>query len=719
MYPTTDSCKAAIVPVALAALTLWLGGAARCCAAPAPATEMPAAAGGAYRTTLAWSAHDVEDCRRAPTVTPAAGGGVTLVKRELIRDEIGRTVHSEAEAAAEAVGDDVWVRKDFLLETAAASAAELCVFANGRLAVTLNGRELPPYERVHVRARPYDGVYPADKFPADHPMHNMNGKPYHEFWQGGWERIPVAPELLTNGLNSVVLRATPGNALRFLIEPSLHPNRSAVSRDGGATWDYDNLSVSRVIDGEYMVRLLLTRHPASGWVESEPADLWPRPAGSAVALPARLLRLALAPEVETPAGGLLRLQVRLGTTPVFAPRAWSRWLSPQAVAAAGAGAPPWPAGSRFVQWRAELAAAADRQSAPALGAVKLSAEWAPQAQPGAAAPACRLTQIPIVRPSLPFAHARNSERLGILRQHTAVDAVVTNKTRGVDQLLAIARWTHDTFGSNAGGQLKTLNDWDALTLWHNARGKERLTGQMCTTRAAFFVQCATALGYPARSCLWSHATAEAWVDDLGQWVAFDPSGGFYFELDGKPASMLDVSMAWAGSNEGRPAGKVYEVKGPGSRKGPKDNAQLAWFSRFWVPPRSNFLESPEPMEPGHGTTGFKYDGDLRWLHPAKDPLPWFSLGTSRRGDLAFTVNTVNLHLALGKEAGAIEVLVENDEPAPARIEARFGQGEWTKVEPAFVWKPAANGAPLEVRAVNAFGFSGRAARVDMLPNLRE
>jgi len=654
----------------------------------------------------------VAECRRAATVAPAAGGGVTLVDRELVRDEIGRSVHSEAEVAAETVGGDVWVRKDFLLETAVTREAEICVFADGPLVVTLNGRDLPPYARVHTRARPYSGVYPADKFPEGHEMHHMNGQPFREFWQGGWERIPVAPGLLSNGLNTVVLRAKPGERLRFLIEPSLYPNRSAVSRDGGATWDYDNLSDSRVVNGEYLVRLALKRHPASGWIESEPVDLWPRQAGSAVAIPSRLLRLEIAPGARLPDGCGMVFLARLGSTPVYTPQTWTRWQPLSAFAAAESGDGRWPAESRFLQWRVELAAAAGRLSAPVLDAVNVTAEWSPVGTPAPAAPACRVSQTPIVRPSQPFAHAGDSERLRILRRHTGVDAIVADKPRGVPQLLAIARWTHDTFGSNASGQLKTLNSWDALTLWHNARGQDRLTGQMCTTRAAFFVQCATALGYPARSCLWSHATAEAWVDELGRWVAFDPSGGFYFELDGEPASMLDVSMAWNGAVEGRPAGKVYEVKGPGSKKGPKDNPQLAWFSRFWIPMRSNFLESPEPEEPGHGTTGFKYDGDLRWLHPAKEALPWFSLGTCRRGDMAFTVNTVNLHLALGQEAGAVAVRVETDEPRPARIEARMGQGEWKEVERAFSWKPAEQGFPLEVRSVNVLGHAGRAARVD-------
>jgi hypothetical protein len=693
--------------------TICLLGAARA----AEVSDAPAKKSGVRNVTATWSAADVSGCRRSKTVGPGAGGGLKLVERDLVQYEIGRTVHSRARVSAESVGGNVWARKDFVLESAKARSAELCVFTNGRLLVTLNGKALPSYERLHVRARPYSGVYPKDKFPEGHKMHRLNGKPYKEYWQGGWERIPIDVKLLRKGVNTVIMRSKPGETRRFLIEPSQYPNRSAVSRDGGATWDYDRLSRAKNINGEYIVRLLLERHPADGWIESEAVDLWPRDGDKAVAVPARLASVKLLPEVTSPLETRFKLQARLGSTPAYSPKTWTPWTDAAELAKGRVrGEALSDGGYRFLQWRAELTASGDRSEAPHLRGVSVLAEVTPTPAAGGAKPAlkgCKLEQPRIVRSSHIFAHARNTERLKILKRDARLEEVVKGKARGLPQLLALAHFTKNTFGGNAGGRLKLLNSWDALTTWHNARGKDRLTGQMCTVRGAFFVQAATALGYPARPCIWSHAIAEAWVDELGKWVAFDPSGKFYLEVDNKPASMLEVSAAWDGETAGSPEKKVREVRGPKSRTGAGNNRKLAWFTRFWIPMRSNYLESPEPYETGQGTTGFKYDGYLRWLHPRKKPLPWFSLYTTRPGDIDFTCNTVRLHLARSAKTGALDVLVESDQPRPARLEARFGDGEWREVKPAFEWKLSEGKNALEVRGVNAFGFPGRSARAEV------
>ncbi len=684
----------------------------------APAAEVRSAAGrrpGSTEVSAAWTAQAVTDCRRSKTIGPATDGGLTLTDRDVVQYEAGNSVHSKATVSAESVGGDVRARKDFLLDSAWAKSAELCVFTGGRVLVTFNGQELPAYDRVHVRVRPYNGVYPADKFPKDHKMHALNGKPYSEYWQGGWQRIPVDPKLLRKGLNTAVMSAKPGETLRFLIEPSLCPNRSAVSRDGGATWDYDRLSRAGNINGEYIVRLFLERHPASGWIESEPVDLWPREGETPVAVPSRVNSVKLRPLADKPFGTRLEIKARMGSTPAYSPDTWTPWTDAAELARGRARGKSLAEGDyRFLQWRAEVAASGNRAKAPRLHGVEVSADVAPlpPAAPLTAKPATwRLEQPRIVRSSHVFAHARNTERLKLLREHAKLDEVVRGKPRGVAQLLALARFTKDQFGNNKPGTLKTNSSWDGLLLWHHGRGDERQTSSMCTHRGAFFVQAATALGYPARPCIWSHAVAEAWVEDLGKWVAFDPSGRFYFEVDGKPAGMLEVSSTWNGRPDGDPKRKVCTVKGPESRSTPRSNRQVAWFSRFWIAMRSNYLESPEPYEPGQGTTGFKCDGYLRWQHPHKKPLPWFSFYTARRGDIEFTCNTVNLHLARSAQTNAVRVLVESDRPKPARLEARFDGGDWAEVKPAFEWKLAPAGGALEVRSVSEFGAPGRPARV--------
>ena len=685
---------------------------------------MTACAFGAQTTTASWDAAGVEQCRRSPTVGPAKNGGVTLVDRDLIRYETGATVHAaDRRGASETVTDTTWIRKEFVLEQSGCRGATLCFNHSGGargLEVLLNGKPLG-FVVIHTRARGYSGVYPKDKFPKGHPMHHMNGKPFKSWWRGGWQEVAVDPGLLKVGVNTVVIRAKKGKSCRFYIEQSMYPNRSAVSRDGGKTWDTDRLSRNRNLNGEYVIRLLLRRYPARGWIESEPVDLWPKEPGTQVARPASVEKLELRPGAElfdrgrrVPAGAFrARVLVRLGTTPTYGPTTWTAWTEVPGAGLVKADGAALSAGAwRFAQWRVELLASPSRLASPTLRTLTLSATVRSADLPaGMQIKACKVEQPPIVRPSHVFVHAKKTKRLDLLREQAKLEELMGKYPRGVEQLRQIARWIPKLkAGNNGGGKLGYMPTWDGLLFWNFARSGD--IGRMCTTRGAFFVQCATALGYPARPCIWSHAIAEAWVDGLGKWVAFDPSGGYYYEVDGVPASMLEVSEAW--KEPGQKARRVWNSK---SKSKPLSDRNTAFYTRFFVPMRSNFLESDEPREPAHGSYSFKYDGHLRWLHSKKEPLPWFRFTSSREGDFAFTCNTVNVHLARTAESDTLSVSVESDGPNVARVEVRSGGGDWAAVKPTFGWKLSPGKNRVEVRTVNTFGLPGRvsSAEVEVAP----
>ena len=59
-----------------------------------------AVAAETQQTAAGWTADDIERCRRSSSVGPAKGGGLTLVDRDLIQYEIGRTVHAADRRAA-------------------------------------------------------------------------------------------------------------------------------------------------------------------------------------------------------------------------------------------------------------------------------------------------------------------------------------------------------------------------------------------------------------------------------------------------------------------------------------------------------------------------------------------------------------------------------------------------------------------------------------------
>jgi hypothetical protein len=664
------------------------------------------AADDAVKVTADWDTAAMAKCRRSSTVE-ATKDGVTLVDRDLIRYETGATVHAaDRGGVSETVTDTTWIRKDFVLKTTAADGAVLSVNHSGDargLEIVFNGKPLP-FEVIHTRSRGYSGVYPKDKFPKGHNMYNMNGKPFQSHWRGGWQEVKVDPKLLKVGTNTVIVRAKKGKSCRFWIEQSIYPNRSAVSRDGGKTWDYDRLSSNRNLNGEYVIRLLLRRYAGKGWVESEPVDLWPKVEGTDVAAPAVVKKISvlggghLAPQTRLVLPGELssRILARVGPTPAYDPKTWTAWTSPHKLAAGD---------YRYAQWRVELLASTDHTAAPTLKTVRLIATVRPKPlPPGLRITDSKIEQPEIVRPSHVFVHAKKTRRLTLLREQAKLDELLGKHPRGVEQLRQIARWINSLkANNNGGGKLGYMPTWDGLLFWNFA--KDGQIGRMCTTRGAFFVQCATAMGYPTRPLIWSHAIAEVWIDDLGKWVAFDPSSGHYYEVDGAPAGMLEASKAWK-----NPKIKVRRVWNSKTKSKPLSDRNTSFYTRFFIPMRSNFLESDEPREPAHGSYSFKYDGHLRWLHAKKKPLPWFNFTTSRTGDIAFTCNTVNLHLARTSQPNTVAVQLETDMPNLARFEARQNDGEWKPVKSAFTWTIQPGENKLEVRGVNTFGLPGRPAR---------
>jgi len=644
---------------------------------------------------------DVDAPTRATTVEPAAGGGLTLVRRHLFADEIGRTVNAHVKNAVnEYVAGALWVKKEFVLDDPAAEGAILSICASERtsndpqeLIVTLNGTPLA-YKAVRARVRPYSGVY--DEKPAGG---TRKGQRFTSYWQGGWQRVPVPVNLLRKGTNTVVMRAKAGHRWRFMIEESLFPNRSARSLDAGRTWDYDHLSNSGTLNGEYLVRLLLIRHPPSGWVESPVIDLWQAGTKGGIGRPVRVGALTISAETDAPEGTTVALLGRLGPTPTYDPATWTAW-APAADLAQGKahGRRLIEKGARFAQWRAVLATG-NPLAAPVLKSVRLDVVSRPVPVKGGDCELVTLDQPPMVRTSVPFAHGQRGKRMKLLETRFHLDEIVADTDDELRRLTALARWVarKTTVGNHKPGTLlRDSADYDALLTLETA-GK-MLTHGMCVHEGAVFAQCATALGWPARRAIWSHAIAEVWLNTQRKWVTFDASSGRgYLFKDGRGAGMVEIANAWTPGAD-RTDHPIRWMTPKGRPKTP--GREPEWFTRFWIPWRSNFLESPSPGEPGHGSQTFKFNGHFRYRHPGKEPFPWFDFYSRRVGDFNFTCNGTHIHLARGESDGGLEVVLEHDMPNFERFEIRTEEEAWTPTKAAFTWhlKPGRN--RLQVRALN-------------------
>ncbi|MBA3303807.1 MAG: hypothetical protein H0U26_08050, partial [Acidimicrobiia bacterium] len=168
----------------------------------------------------------------------ADGAAVELAEGELVEDD-GPAAGFSYRPNEERLSDRVWARKELVIPDPRARKATLLVGPGGGPKVRINGK---PME-----------LRPAGKA------------------GGYWEAYAIPPDVLKPGTNEVVLhgggRAWVARAEDFAagsVERPKHPNRSARSTDGGATWDADRLGPAGDADGEYCVRLFLDRFRPAG-----------------------------------------------------------------------------------------------------------------------------------------------------------------------------------------------------------------------------------------------------------------------------------------------------------------------------------------------------------------------------------------------------------------------------------------------------------------------
>jgi len=342
----------------------------------------------------------------------------------------------------------------------------------------------------------------------------INGTPLRakvlekSYWNANFERFPVPPQLLKAGMNEIVFRARGNGSGAIRVERSQQPNRSAVSHDGGATWEYDQFGDGGYINGELGVRLNLGRYAPAAWLASPVIDLaatvmhdgmsagafaaWQTKSNQPVTMPLDGIPAglngridALTVDAVAPKGTAVRAFVRTGPTPDGNPERWSAWQpwSPTAKIA-------W---ARFAQWRLELATSA-AQLAPVVRGVALRVSAVASPEPaGMRSRLARDDNQVIVRSSYPFAYADYHGNARVLRNNWKLADVIAGQDTEFAKLAALRQWVRNQW--NDGWDMGSLNyipSWDARVILSLAPGNRALG--MCTHFATTFVQCAQALG---------------------------------------------------------------------------------------------------------------------------------------------------------------------------------------------------------------------------------
>jgi len=612
--------------------------------------------------------------------------GMRLLKTELLADEMGVTTGGMREK----VCGLVWIKKEFLLDSVQAEAALLLIHAN-----TLNPDEFVKqggFLWVEVNGH-------LIRLEPDIPR----------MLTGGWIRCDVPVSFLKPGLNSVVLRNETPVPFFASVEASRLPNRSAKSRDGGKTWDYDHLGEAGFIDGEYLIRLRLTRYPAEAEILSEFIELASLVSQEAIKPAVKLRGLSLDLDQIAPPGTSISFSLRGGETPAYSPTTWTPWLSISDLTERNY--ENW----RFLQWRAQLRTT-DHRRTPVLKKLSLRADLEVLYEKN---PNVRVTvadNMKIIRGYYPFTFQDASEpRLQVLRQRYRLDEVVGHASSEFEKFRVLAFWVRGMWRDGWGKHnLELHTPWDALIALELA--PQYKASGMCVIYSNTFIQCALAVGLQARGIILDHHfVAEVWSNEYRKWVTFDIAASTdslraaFHMKDELPLNCLEThTLAREGKKDQIwivPAGPFPKINGT-DQKREKMYGPNEWEARFGMPFRNNYLTSWLPGELEHGFIQYHYDGYLWWKDTPIPKYEEYTYQSSHPRDFYWTINHAQVFLSATADPVELRVTLDTVTPNFASYEVRLDGGDWKTTEANFGWALHPGMNTLEVKPVNTFGLDG-------------
>ncbi len=616
------------------------------------------------RAHRAWSSQDdFEVCTRERGLDNRAGG-VRLARTVMLQDERGMT-HRENR---QVLSDEVHALKEFVLTRADIADGRLYVFGKPARA-EVNGRRLKPIRRL----------------PST-----------------GWSVARVPAEALCVGVNRFVF----SGGGEMLVEESMCPNRSALSTDGGVTWDYDAMGPQGMNDGEFLVRLRLGRYPTEAAVTSPPIDLAALAAEGGICPRFRSATVSLSCQADAPRGSNVRLEARTSADL----QRWSPWGEAARVCARRRL-------PRFLQWRAILGSD-DGRTTPVLREVSLDAEVRAAAAESVAR-VVETTALSEGRGSYRFAYQGPTDRLTRLREQYDLDQVVAGCATEMERFVALRDWCRHTAPRGwDSGRTDWCPPFDALVILETNQEPRALC--MCTHYTTLMVETAAALGYVGRHVILDHhCVAELWCNDLRKWVLMDtgnsedPERNCHFEHKGVPLNALEIRRLWR-QGRTRDIQVIYPRRPPitGDTLQPQEQCSFEGYRRFGAALRNNFLDTPFPGELTHGWGSYFCDAYLWWEDEAVPrESPEYGLTSNRPGDYYWALNETRITLLATDRPDVLTVELRTDTPNFEAFEVRMGDGDWRDAESNFEWRVPGGRAAIEARSRNCFGIRGPVTRL--------
>jgi len=330
-----------------------------------------------------------------------------------------------------------------------------------------------------------------------------------------------------------------------------------------------------------------------------------------------------------------------------------------------------------------------------------------------------------IPPRLPFKFFDYQDSLlRCLRERYNLQEVVAGAKDEWQAQLMLKHWVHSRI-TNGTPTVQATNAVEILE--HAARGKKF----WCTYYAITYMQCAQALGWPARKLGLDryhdmegqgsvhHGAVEVWSNLHRKWIYIDPQSDLHFEKHGVPLSAWEIRAQWL-ENGGADVDHVVGVPPDTMLKNPA----VIWWNRpeedetalfFWIYYADNAVKWDE-------------EGAARFIFPqdsANAGLTWYQNGEGQRGrlhtgylknlflpterieDVYWTVGLVQATVVTAS-SGELSFSLDTFCPNLACYEISLDGENWQEVEdPARVTWPLAKGwNSLALRTKNAAGITG-------------
>jgi len=614
------------------------------------------------------------------------------LKRGVLYEDDGPAAGYSYRPNEEKLTPEVHIKKELLVPAPQARQATLLVGRGGEVNARINGRPAA-LERIGKQ-----GNY--------------------------WQAYRFSPDLLRPGKNELVLW---GNGQLWIARDDeyaagsltrrRHPDRSAKSRDGGKTWNYEKLGTDDNLDGEYYVRLFLDQHFAEGRLTTHVLDV-ANLAQNPVAPPVdQIGPIRIEADVACDPGDETRLLARTGTSFVPDQKRWSDWtdITADRVIATPRG--------RYFQVEIRVSSP-DRMRSPQLTGLKIAGSPARAEDWTSDIRVTRFDNQQIVRSSVPFRYEPfDHPQLAKLRRKYKLDEVVAGADTELELIERLAAWSATRWQRM---HLKeSYPPYNALAIL-KSHPDGTPVGGFCQQYNIVFLQACESFGLAGRlvslgpgnlveRIRGGHETAEIWSNQFGKWIYIDGNTAWY-AVDSKsrvPLSLWELRQRQLAAFENRQHRPIDVRVLAETRYAWKDLQHWPPFVELRLISRSDFLSRPAPLPLNQGMRGWFWTGHYVWSDDRLPARMLYGRRIENKGHFQWTLNQAQLALEATDQPGMLDVHIDTETPGLAEFVITANGQETTQTENRFQWNLKRGTNTLSVAPRNNAGRLGIASAIEL------